>query len=237
MATFPFLSVLAALVLTPPQTPVDLAGIDRSLAREPAYESRLPKYCLLAIGPEAKSRHWLVVDGHELYFDRNGNRDLTEPGERVAANPTSRPLHFQVGMFQDANGKSRALELRIREFDFASGKCAGLVIILDDKCKQFVGFDEANPFRFGHRPEQAPIVHVEGPLQMRVYGEPPTLAVDEETDLNVSIGTPGVGPGSFCAIQCCTVLNCKVSPVATLEFPRRAADQPPLQVRIPIADD
>ena len=31
--------------------------------------------------PEAQTRVWIVQDGDTLYVDRNGNGDLTEPGE------------------------------------------------------------------------------------------------------------------------------------------------------------
>ena len=53
--------------------------------KEPAYKSKSPKYALLRFGPEGKDRVWLVLDGDTLYVDRNGNGDLTEPGEKVAA--------------------------------------------------------------------------------------------------------------------------------------------------------
>src|SRR5438552_416537 len=59
--------------------------IERKITKEPAYKSK-PKYCLLVFGPEAKTRVWLVQDGDTLYVDRNGNGDLTEAGEKVAAN-------------------------------------------------------------------------------------------------------------------------------------------------------
>src|SRR5262249_19705371 len=39
----------------------------------------------LVFGPEAADRVWLVVDGDTLYVDRNGNGDLTEPGEKIVA--------------------------------------------------------------------------------------------------------------------------------------------------------
>lgn len=61
----------------------DLAKIDRSIRREPAYRSA-PRYCLLVFGPEAEHRVWLVLDGDSLYVDRNGNGDLTKDGTRVA---------------------------------------------------------------------------------------------------------------------------------------------------------
>ena len=57
--------------------------IDRTVRKEPAYQSANPTYCLLTFGPEAKDRVWLVRDGDALFVDRNGNGDLTDPGERV----------------------------------------------------------------------------------------------------------------------------------------------------------
>src|SRR5260221_55230 len=62
----------------------DLAKVDRTIIREPAYQST-PKYCLMVFGPEARTRVWLVQDGDTLYVDRNGNGDLTDAGEKVAA--------------------------------------------------------------------------------------------------------------------------------------------------------
>ncbi len=231
------LTMLAALSAAAPPAAVDLNTIDRAIAKEPAYQTRLPKYCLLVFGPEAKTRVWLVLDGHDLYIDRNGNGDLTEPGECVRADASGKRLDFQAGMIQQANGGSRQIDLRLRNFNGASGKCEGLIITLDGQRRRFVGFDETNRFQFAHRPKQAPIVHLEGPLQIKLYGEPPTLVAGEESELNISIGTPGVGAGSFCAIQCCTVLDCKVSPVAEIEFPHRDPSKAPLWARVPIADD
>jgi hypothetical protein len=40
----------------------DLARVDRSIRREPAYRSS-PHYCLLVFGPKAEHRVWLVLDG------------------------------------------------------------------------------------------------------------------------------------------------------------------------------
>lgn len=57
---------------------------DRRIGKEPKYQGR-PAYCLLVFDTEAKQRVWLVQDGGWLYVDRNGNGDLTEEGEKVAA--------------------------------------------------------------------------------------------------------------------------------------------------------
>jgi hypothetical protein len=73
----------ALLLLSGTASATDLKKIDRKIAREPAYTSKQPRYCLLVFGPQATTRVWLVADGDSLYIDRNGNGDLTEPGERV----------------------------------------------------------------------------------------------------------------------------------------------------------
>src|SRR5262249_35481831 len=56
-----------------------------------------PRYALLVFGPEARDRVWLVHDGDTLYVDRNGNGDLTEFGEKVAAGSPSDDRCFPVG--------------------------------------------------------------------------------------------------------------------------------------------
>ncbi|MCI0456273.1 MAG: hypothetical protein L0Z62_04770 [Gemmataceae bacterium] len=84
----PLIPALLALAgLASPAEAVDLTKIERRIAREPAYQSKAPRYCLVVFGPEAKTRVWLVLDGDTLYVDRNGNGDLTEEGEKVALPP------------------------------------------------------------------------------------------------------------------------------------------------------
>src|SRR5437868_9329865 len=88
MRTRSFLfALLIASGLSANAQAVDLATIDRTIGKEPPYQSK-PKYCLLVFGPDAKTRVWLVLDGDVLYVDRNGNGDLTEPDERFTAKST-----------------------------------------------------------------------------------------------------------------------------------------------------
>src|SRR5262245_18776997 len=68
----------------------DLANIDRSLKKEPAYKSK-PKYCLIVFGPEVTARVWMVLDEDTLYVDRDGNGDLTGADEKVKL-PPMKPL-------------------------------------------------------------------------------------------------------------------------------------------------
>jgi hypothetical protein len=77
------LAVSASFLFTSAAGAADLAKIDRSIGKEPAYRTKSPRYCLLVFGPEAKARAWLVLDGDVLYFDGNANGDLTDKGERA----------------------------------------------------------------------------------------------------------------------------------------------------------
>src|SRR5260370_28421990 len=98
------LSFLLAICLLSAGLPsADQVKIDRSIGKEPVYKSKAPKYGLLVFGPEAKDRVWLVLDGDTLYVDRNGNGDLTDPGEKILAekktgrDPEEDGYIFEVG--------------------------------------------------------------------------------------------------------------------------------------------
>jgi len=74
----------------------------------PAHQARV-------FGPEAKDRVWLVHDGDVLYVDRNGNGDLTDPGDRVAAkadhasDAADRAYQFEVGELRVGGRVHKAL--------------------------------------------------------------------------------------------------------------------------------
>src|SRR5262249_57747046 len=68
---------------------VDYAKIDRSIAREPRYLAE-PRYALFILDPAGEFRVWAVLDKSDVksshydvvYFDKDGDGDLAEPGER-----------------------------------------------------------------------------------------------------------------------------------------------------------
>jgi hypothetical protein len=97
-----------------PATAADLSKMDRTIAKEPKYQSK-PKYCLLVFGPEGKTRVWLVLDGDVLYVDRNGNGDLTEAEERISGD---RNAAFPIGKIVEVDSKvCHDLELRAIQKD------------------------------------------------------------------------------------------------------------------------
>lgn len=77
---------LVAILITSATAAADPPKVDRSIGKEPSYAGK-PTYCLLAFGPDAAQRVWLVRDGDTLYVDKNGNGDLTDAGEAVTRTP------------------------------------------------------------------------------------------------------------------------------------------------------
>jgi hypothetical protein len=61
----------------------DLTKVPRTIAKEPTYQTKNPRYALLVFGEQASPRVWVVLDGDTAYIDRNGNGDLTEKDEKV----------------------------------------------------------------------------------------------------------------------------------------------------------
>jgi hypothetical protein len=129
----------------------DLTKIDRTITKEPAYQGT-PKYCLLVFGPDAKTRVWLVLDGEVLYVDRNGNGDLTEKGKQVPSLALDGPIT------EPARGtKHTALRIMPQ-------KDGGMIvsIMTEGKYRQRSG-----SIRFAGRPQEAPVLHFNGPVSIR----------------------------------------------------------------------
>jgi hypothetical protein len=69
---------------------------------------------------------------------------------------------------------------------------------------QGVGFDPDDKLRFADRPQDAPIVHLNGPMSIGLLGKTPTLEAGKKGEsLSVGIGTPGLGSGTFAAFPGC----------------------------------
>jgi hypothetical protein len=224
--------LLAALGCASRLTAADLSKIDRTIAKEPAYATKAPRYCLLVFGPDARGRVWLVQDGDALYADHNGNGDLTEAGEKVpAAKDTGSKENgytFEVGdlavggkihknlsvwlpplkLYADnpslagvaavrdaikANPDTVVARLSV-EVESARFKGAGL----GGRILQLAGFyDPTGVLTFAAKPADAPVVHFDGPLQVSFYGEVPKVSLGRDNDLVLTVGTPGLGGGTF----------------------------------------
>ena len=122
---------------------------DRTLAKEPVYQSKEQGYFLLAIGPEAKKGVWVVADQDVVFVDLNGDRDLTGAGERVPMKDGWKP--------RKAIASDRPV--KIMSLAKASG---GFFVAVDVEGKR-LQYGSIQP---AHRREDAPVLRFDGPLAM-----------------------------------------------------------------------
>lgn len=239
-------SVLVTALLMaapPPDGPdADLVKLERSVRKEPVYKSKAPRYGLLAFGPKADYRVWLVLDGDTLYVDRNGNGDLTEPGESTA--PTMRntdPCSFEPITILGPDGKTEeTLRFALYGwFDYRAGKDTPQVypaVHVSWKGRRFGSWgDETSPCIWGRTPATAPVLHVGGPLRMGFETRAEYALErkgDGEYELSVGVGTPGLGKGAFVHLSYAGgAIPKDVHPTAVLEFPAAKPGGPPVRVR------
>jgi hypothetical protein len=93
---------------------------------------------------------------------------------------------------------------------------------------QLAGRDRQGYLGLATRPQDAPIVHFDGPLQMTLPDEEQALAHGkEDIDLNTAVGSPGLGRGTFAYLDyACQgddkaeeVIPTDAHPVAEIVFP------------------
>jgi hypothetical protein len=232
----------------------DLTRIDRTIAKEPAYKTK-PKYCLLVFGSEATHRAWLVLDGDTLYVDRNGNGDLTEPGENiVAATDVGTELTFKAPDIQVGGRVHKNLVVWIPKIDYLANRdsrvkalvaknpdARGYMIVLEvempgrqgtghgGRVKQAVApFDAHGVLQFADQAKDAPILHFDGPLQITLFGEH-QLKLGRETDLVLGVGSRGLGAGTDTWIDYEGVIPDKSYPIVEITYPGRKPGEPPIR--------
>jgi hypothetical protein len=228
-------TLLTLLCAAQPTLGVDLTKIDRTIAKEPAYQSKSPSYGLLVFGPEAKSRAWVVLDGDILYVDRNCNGDLTEAGERlVIKNPkrnldkkkprSSKAVDSVHVVITDLGGAKHRLTFRLTS--------TGVGLVARCHGSQYVGSTYRDDMVFAARPQDAPIVHLNGPLTLQFVDPPRQWSPGETVDLVVLFGTPGLGKGTFAYM----IQGFPSRPTAEIRFPARNPGAKPMVVKVALKE-
>lgn len=251
--------VFAALLLSAGAGAADLASLDRTLLKEPKYQST-PRYGLLVFGPEAKTRVWLVQDGSTVYVDKNGNGDLTDPGEEFATEPREGAddgtYVFKIGDIRDGDRLHKDLILVVAKIDHLAdldegvkrflakhpqGRGYGLRCEVDmpgwkgagvgGRVQQTAIYRDAHGvLQFGERPREAPIVHFGGPWQVSLFSAH-RLTAGRSSDVVLGVGTPGVGAGTTTYIAYAGVIPEKVFPTVEITYPPKETGAPPLVER------
>jgi RNA polymerase sigma factor (sigma-70 family) len=185
------------------QKQADLSKIDRTIKKEPTYKSK-PKYCLLVFGPQAKTRIWLVLDGDDVYVDRDANGDLAGKEKKAEKLPIPKPNKAQqVTSFMrhipTPQGKIGVEVTQIVYDRIRNNHCVTVWLDETEKPERFQIAGDDVEFEFAERPQDAPILHFFGPRQMNLAQGPQLIRGPQGGDFYVTIGTPGLGKGSFVA--------------------------------------
>ncbi len=211
-----FLALLCAVIPTWVAA-ADLTQVERRIAKEPSYETDSPKYFLIALGPDAKARVWIVIDGQVMYVDRNGNNDLTEAGERIQGDEGA----FKIDKLFDPNTQRTHTEL---------------VVYIDRLIPTSAGTSYVSPFQMTGRvrgryaftgitkpadtARQAPMLHLDGPLRARPFGGG-FRTVDRAAEKKFSVQLFGRGLGGAIYIEY-DGIPAGIYPTAAFVFPTRS---------------
>ncbi|MEX2119438.1 MAG: hypothetical protein WD847_07575 [Pirellulales bacterium] len=234
------------------------SAADRRIGKEPLYQAN-PRYCLLLFGREVTTSVWLVLDGDQLYADRNGNGDLTDDGEPVRATKSSRlasdkaPRRFKIGEIRDGNRthgnllfqvtslsgfatEDQAKELLARDPDALAYRLWADVEVpgfkgqgVEGRLEQYVQYSDVNGFlQFADRPQDAPIIHFGGELQIMLWARP-ALTLGRPTDVYLALGTPGFGAGTTAYVGYEGVVPEDRWPTVEVVYPPGMAGEPPVR--------
>ena len=237
----------------------DLTKVERRLVKEPAYKSGSPRYALLVFGPDARDRVWIVKDGDTLYVDRNGNGDLTDPGEKVTAAKGSgeNGLRFEAGDLNVGGKTHHRLNVGFMPLKklmmadqfaqrldmkaaLAKDPAAEMMMIALDaiaphlKAKGQVTIaagpvDVNGPLVLATKPADAPIIHFGGPLAVSFCVDVPSFRRERAADCILALGTPGLGSGTFAMIGYEGVIPDSVYPKVEVTYAPAKGGAPPVK--------
>lgn len=102
---------------------------------------------------------------------------------------------------------------------------------LPKRIKYVANGDGLGYLLFADRPQDAPVVHFNGPWTLGLQDIKQRLTAGRKTMLQIGVGTPGVGPGTFSFVNYPDLIPPDAYPVAEITAPAKEAGQPPLQMK------
>ncbi|HEY1376551.1 MAG TPA: hypothetical protein VGF55_07140 [Gemmataceae bacterium] len=233
----PWFAVIALLAAAGPVAAVDFAALDRRIAREPAYAGK-PLYALALLGPEAKVRVWLALDGEKLYVDKNCNGDLTDDGPPAELKDTTiDPASYEMIDASPDGGKTvyefhvtlwGRPSFRRRADPDAEPFNQSVDVFFRDGRRFGAWGDQHGPLLFAPKREDAPVLHFGGPLRMGFEVRQPLRKDKDGLELSACVGTPGSRPGAWVHLMYDTIPE-QFHPRAVLEFPPEKPGGPPVR--------
>jgi hypothetical protein len=219
---------------------VDCAKIDRSIAKEPRYVAE-PRYALFVLDPAGEFRAWAVLDKSDVksprydvvYFDKDGDGDLAEPGERFVGKYDKEAKNLIIVVGDLAVPGTKLVHTGLRFMTTESHGYKGTFFMMKWGGQQDVsgGYTSGSTdlTTYAQSPEAAPVLRPTplGLLTIAFWEPDATLKFGRPTEIQVGIGKEGSTPDAFCASSEHFLVPGKDVIVATLIA--RARDGKPLR--------
>jgi hypothetical protein len=201
-------ALAAALIL---QEPFDYSKVDRKIASEPKYAAA-PRYALLLVGTEGKTRLWMAMDKSKadadqydvLYLDRDGDGNLGEDGERVAAPVNERGgIDFRLGKVEIPEAKVLLENLQVTSYPHEKKQLMFFSFKMDGKVTMYGAYGPNGTYlHFAESRDKAPILHAapSGTLSFLHMG-PEEMKIGDEDTVMLYVGARGSGPATFLAVD------------------------------------
>jgi hypothetical protein len=219
-------AILFLLACVMPADAIDPSKIDRTLKDHPVFQSGSPRFCLLVFGPQAKTRVWLVHDGDVLHVRASPDGKSPATWRQVKNVRYGAP----IGDVWEEGGKIRHTNLRYVPW----GDVNTLSVRVGGK-EQIAGHDHRGQLEFAADPEDAPVVHFNGPLALDLWYEQRPLWHNRRVNITAVVGTHGLGKGTFALFQC-NAYPPNAWPTAVIEYPAKGGGKP-IVVTTSLADE
>jgi hypothetical protein len=190
---------------------VDFSKIDRKIASEPKYVAT-PKYALLLLGPEGKTKIWMALDKSRAdvkdydvaYFDRDGDGNLGEEGERVAGTTDEHGrIVFDIGNVEAPESKLVLENVQVATYPKEAKPMTFVTFKANGKVKMYGGYGPGNTYlEFGDSTDKAPLVHADPFGTLSFFHEGPAeMEIGKHTTVMAFVGNRGSGAATFFAVD------------------------------------
>ena len=203
-----------------PFVALDFDRVERRIVKEPTYKVQ-PRYALFIFGPEAKTRIWAVLDKSNtmydyydvLYFDRNGDGDLTQEDERIegefneAGSKAGMGLVLKIGDFAVPGTDLVHKGLLVSTIRKAGRSGIWFRMAYNGKTKISGGMlCNGSCTEWGKTVEEAPILRptIKGRLSFGFYGWGAStikLTIGDRKNVSLILGNRGSGADTLCAVD------------------------------------
>ncbi len=144
-------------------------------------------------------------------------------------------MHFRISAEQVGNSQEMERIKRHSGEPWAWAMRVAAERLADDKrplpkkINYIVNGDGLGYLLFADRPADAPIIHFNGPWTLGLQDLKQRLTAGHKSQLQIGVGTQGVGPGTFSFVLYPDTIPAGAYPVADITFPPRSEGDKPIR--------